>query len=91
MPTERITAAVIAGLVLVSLISLIGAQRELIGAQTMTAELTEKLSEAQTENSELRQSLASASEPETVERFARERLGLVRPGDIIFIYRDNGG
>lgn len=39
------------------------------------------------ENELLRQELASAREPERMEDMARERLGLVMPGERIFYFK----
>ena len=90
MTTGRITAAVIAGMLILAAAGLVGAQTGLAGAREMTEELTARLGAAQTENAQLRRDIASADEPETVERLARQKLGLVRPGDIIFIYSEDG-
>lgn len=90
MTTGRITAAVIAGMLILAAAGLAGAQTGLAGAREMTEELTARLGAAQTENAQLRRDIASADEPETVERLARQKLGLVRPGDIIFIFREYG-
>lgn len=55
--------------------------------QNMEAEL-ERL---KTENQELEQRVQSLrSDSETIERIARQRLGLVRPGEVVFTFPDSG-
>ena len=49
------------------------------------AELNRKIEELETENRRLKQNLQTLQTPEGIERLARERLGLVRPEEIVVV------
>jgi cell division protein FtsL len=48
-------------------------------------ELLKKVEELERENRKLKQSLQNLQTPEGIERLARERLGLVKPDEIVVI------
>src|SRR5437899_2087032 len=53
--------------------------------------LARELSDLQAENAHLAQQIAALrSDPRAIERLAREELGLVRPGETVFLVRDPG-
>ncbi len=58
-------------------------------------ELTEKVAVAKEETERLQQEVDNLSDPEYIEKIARERLGLVRPNERIFVdsnkSEDNSG
>lgn len=47
------------------------------------AELKEKIQNLERENRQLKQNIATLETPEGIERLARERLGLVRPEELV--------
>lgn len=51
-------------------------------------ELKEKVTSLERDNRQLKQELETLSTPEGIERLARERLGLVKPGELV-IYTVN--
>ena len=55
-------------------------------ADEFEAELDERLSELQAENCELCEKLRHSRDEDAIEAIARERLGLVMPGEIIFYF-----
>ncbi len=55
-------------------------------AERTIAQLEQEYSEAQQKNIKLREKIASAESEEGIEALARERLGLVMPGEKIFYF-----
>ena len=72
-------------LIVYATLSLAAAQKDLNGARDLTAQLSQKVAEASTENEKLQIELENISSDEAKENLARERLGLVKPNEIIFI------
>ena len=65
---------------------------ELVSQRRRTADLRRQLEQLQSENSRLVQEIAALrSDPRTVERLAREDLGLAAPGETVFLIRRGGG
>ena len=63
----------------------------IITVRTHTAEaenqlnsLTKQVEQAQQENARLEYEIEHSTDPETIEEIAREKLGLVKPGEKIF-------
>jgi cell division protein FtsB len=53
--------------------------------------LARELEDLQSENARLATEIAALrSDPRSIERLAREELGLVRPGETVFLVRDPG-
>ena len=55
------------------------------GLLNREAELTQKVEELERDNRKLKQSLQNLQTPEGIERLARERLGLVKPEEIVVV------
>ena len=72
-------------LIVYATLSLAAAQKDLNEARDLTSQLGEKVAEASAENEKLLYDLENISSEETKESLARERLGLVKPNEIIFI------
>lgn len=83
---ERILRIVAVALLAYSLWSFASVQLELRRARSFSAELDERLSELQAENCELCEKLRQSRDGDAIEAIARERLGLVMPGEIIFYF-----
>ncbi len=54
--------------------------------QCMSDELEGELCELRAENQQLKDELSSPPDDEKMEQLARERLGMVKPGEKIFIF-----
>ncbi len=66
-------------------LSLAAAQKDLNTALSLTAQLSDKVAQASAENEKLLDELENISSDDAKESLARERLGLVKPNEIIFI------
>lgn len=61
-------------------------QQSMINAKNEEIEeITQKMEKASDETEKLKQEIENMSDPEYVERVAREKLGLVRPNERVFI------
>lgn len=49
------------------------------------AELEEEIAKAENENEQLKEDLDNLDDPEYIERIARKKLGLVKPGEVLLI------
>lgn len=83
---ERILRIVAVALLAYSLWSFVSVQLELRRAARLSEELDARLAELQDENDELNEKLAHSRDDASIERIARERLGLVMPGEIVFYF-----
>lgn len=57
---------------------------DLLRAETYRIELTEKIAAVAAENQRLEREIAESEDAAVLERMARTKLGLVKPGEIIF-------
>ena len=76
---------VILALIVYAAIMLVGAKNRIAAAQADQAALQAKVDAALRQNAELEYDVAHAGDPETIESIARTKLGLVKPGEKIFI------
>ena len=76
---------VILALIVYAAIMLVGAKNRIAAAQSDQAALQAKVDAALQENAELAYDVAHAGDQETIESIARTKLGLVKPGEKIFI------
>ena len=76
---------VILALIVYAAIMLVGAKNRIAAAQADQAALQAKVDAALQENAELAYGVAHAGDQETIESIARTKLGLVMPGEKIFI------
>ena len=76
---------VILALIVYAAIMLVGAKNRIAAAQADQAVLQAKVDAALRENAELEYDVAHAGDLETIESIARTKLGLVKPGEKIFI------
>jgi cell division protein FtsL len=80
---------VILALVVYACISLVTIKAQMAKAEAARDELRAQAAEAAQENAELKYQIEHADDPDTVEDIARNKLGLVKPGEKIFY--DIGG
>lgn len=84
--TAVLIGAIIPVLLLYAAINLLSAMDQLHEAEQMEISLLREIEEAEAENAGLLTKISEADR----EQAARERLGLVKPGEIVFVY-ENGG
>lgn len=80
-----IGGAVVAALLIYAALSLAETMDSLNDAMEMTELLNREICEKQSETDELEELLCECGSDEFIKRTARERLGLVEPGEIIYI------
>ncbi len=76
---------VILALIVYAGITLVTAKNRIAEARADQAALQAEVDAALRENAELEYYVAHAGDPETIESIARTKLGLVKPGEKIFI------
>lgn len=85
-PRETLLRIVLISLLLYSLASLTAVSRELRQAERMRGELLQETERQQARQTELEEKLTQGQSPEEMEQLARERLGLVLPGEKLFYF-----
>ncbi len=83
---ETLIRIVLVSLLLYSALSLFATRSELKQLDGTRRQAQETLAALRDENAQLKESLAQEISEEEMERLARERLGLVRPGEMIFYF-----
>lgn len=83
---ETLTRIVLVALLLYSLASLLTVGRELKQAERLGQELRQQTESQQALKQELERRLAQEQSPEELQQMARERLGLVLPGEKLFYF-----
>ena len=66
-------------------LSLAGVMSDLNKAKAATAELEAELAQAHSKNAELKSDIASLGTDKSIEELARQKLGLVKSDEIVFI------
>ena len=84
-----ITKLLLTVMVVYALFTIVTVRADIAAAQRDLAALTVQVEDAQRENARLEYEIEHSEDPETIEQIAREKLGLVRPGEKIFY--DIGG
>jgi cell division protein FtsB len=85
--------AVVAGVVLVALLAAAGFQswRDLAAVRAREAELAARLAETRAKIAALEGRIGRLRhDPSTLERLAREELGMVKPGDVVIVLPAEG-
>jgi len=67
-----------------ALYSIASVRVNIADAQNNLTSLTQQVEDAQQENARLEYEIEHSEDPETIEQIAREKLGLVKPGEKIF-------
>lgn len=86
---ETIIRIVLVALLVYSLLSFVSVKRETAEAEKKAEELSEQLSELEKENERLIAAAKSADSDEEICQLARDRLGLVMPGEKIFYFNSD--
>jgi len=82
--TEWMACIVLGALAMYAVWNTAVVRYHLIQAEAYRIELTEKIAAAAEENRRLEQEIAHSEDPAVMERMARTKLGLVKPGELIF-------
>ena len=83
---ETLTRIVLVVLLLYSLTSLLSVGRELRQAELLRQQLLQQTESQQALQQDLEHKLAQGQSPEELQQLARERLGLVLPGEKLFYF-----
>lgn len=83
--TRSITAIVLVSLTVYATLNLIRVRSDIADAIAISEELRNEINIVEANNRLLKQMIADSESDEAAERIARERLGLVKPGDIVFV------
>lgn len=86
---ETIIRIVLVALLVYSLLSFVSVKRETAETEKKTEELGEQLSELEKENERLIAAAKNADSDEEIRQLARDRLGLVMPGEKIFYFNSD--
>jgi len=79
---------VIAALIVYACVSLIQMKGKLAEAVSVEKQLQQERTELEKENAALEYAVENADDPGVIEDVARDKLGLVKPGDRIFVDPD---
>jgi len=82
---RSITAIVLASLTVYAILNLISVRSDIADAIAMSEELRNEINIVEANNLKLKQMIAESDSDEARETIARERLGLVKPGDMVFV------
>lgn len=83
-----LTKVVVLALLAATAIGLLNVRSQILDAQAEKAALEEQLAEQTQINADLADAVANSGDPERQEDIARSKLGLVSPGEKVFIYTD---
>ena len=83
---ETLTRIVLVALLLYSLASLLTVGRELKQGELLRQQLLQQTEIQQSLKRDLERKLAQGQSPEELQQLARERLGLVLPGEKLFYF-----
>jgi cell division protein FtsB len=88
LPRARLTvrAVVLAALLLVLGVAAFVPIRQFLAQRDEIARLEHMVGELETSNDRLRAEIERLHDPDELERIARECLGMVRPGEIVFVH-----
>lgn len=82
--SSLVTKVLILVLVVYATVTLVSLQSQVIEKETQAAALQDDITAAQQENLRLEQAINALGTDEGVEAVARQKLGLVAPGEILF-------
>ena len=82
--SSLVTKVLILVLVVYATVTLVSLQSQVIEKETLAAALQDDITAAQQENLRLEQAINALGTDEGVEAVARQKLGLVAPGEILF-------
>ncbi len=79
-----LTKLLIAVMVVYAVCSIVSVRTDIAEAEESLTALNQQIEDAQQENARLEYEIEHSEDPETIEQIAREKLGLVKPGEKIF-------
>lgn len=79
-----ITKLVIAALLVYAVVSLASVRSKTAALDVQAAQLQQQVTNMTQSNAELEYKIKHSEDPDTLEEIAREKLGLVKPGEKIF-------
>ena len=82
--TGILTMLIIMIIMVYAVVTLVGLNSKISAAQEQKAKLEQEASSIAAQNSELEYSILHSGEASTIQKIAREKLGFVMPGEIIF-------
>ena len=83
---ETLVRIILVALLLYSLTGFVTVSRELRQSELMAAQMRQQTEELRLLNGELEEKIAQGQSPEEMQQLARERLGLVLPGEKLFYF-----
>ena len=81
---SAITKIVIVALIVYAIVSLISVKSKTAEAIREKAQLQQQVNQVAEANAELKYGIDHSTDDQTIEDIAREKLGLVKPGEVIF-------
>ena len=79
-----ITKIVIAALLVYAVVSLVTVRSKTAALNAQTQQLQQQVTDMMQSNSELEYKIEHSEDADTIEEIARDKLGLVKPGEKIF-------
>ena len=83
---ETLVRIILVALLLYSLTGFVTVSRELRQSELMAAQMRRQTEELRLLNGELEEKIAQGQSPEEMQQLARDRLGLVLPGEKLFYF-----
>lgn len=80
-----LTKLVILALLVYLSVTLLNLHRQISSAQTQLDALTQQVTEQTQRNAQLSDDVANSGDPDHIAQIARDKLGLVQPGEKVFI------
>ncbi len=87
--TGILTKLIVMIIMIYTVVTLVGLNSKIAAAEAQKARLEQEVSNIEARNAELEHSIKNSNDPETIQKIAREKLGLVKPGEIIFYGTNN--
>ena len=84
-----ITKIVIAALLVYAVVSLVTVRSKTAALNAQTQQLQQQVTDMMQSNSELEYKIEHSEDADTIEEIARDKLGLVKPGEKIFYDMSN--
>lgn len=83
-----LTKLVVLALLAASAIGLLNVRNQILQAEAERADMESQVARQAQTNADLADAVANSDDPERQEDIARSKLGLVSPGEKVFIYTD---
>ncbi len=84
-----LTKLIVMIIMVYAVVTLVELNSKIAAAEAQKAKLEQEALNIEARNAELEHSIKNSSDPETIQKVAREKLGLVKPGEIIFYGTNN--